>query len=234
MKRALVALGLVSLLGGVARAAVDPPPSIDASELHQGDRIRVVLRHGGELVGNALALDERRGELHVHVASEVLRVDTAIVAWIELLQRWDEATLRRVEEALDGEEARQRRARARARAAGLAVGSFFVPGLGQFALGQPGLGATYLLGTLVVDAAIVLSLAINQNPFVAAILGALELAARITSASLAARRARMMAVWIAPDTGGPVPGGVVVGVVGRFPARARGREGTLTLSGGKK
>lgn len=217
----MVGLWLAVAVAGGARASDE---EVDPATLHQGDRVRVVLQQGGELVGNATALDELLGQLHVRVDHDTLRVDTAIIAWIELLARWDERPLARISEAVDEEEARQRRAQARARAAGLAVGSFFIPGLGQFALGQPGLGATYLVGTLVIDASIVLSLVINENPFVAVILGVLDIAARITSATLAARRANTMVIWVAPRVGTEKnTDGFVIGICGTFPRmNARG------------
>jgi hypothetical protein len=215
LTRVLVGLWLTLIVAGGARAAVE---EVDAATLHQGDRVRVVLRQGGELVGSATALDERLGQLHVRVDHDTLRVDTAIIDWVELLERWDPRPLARISEAVDEEEARQRRARAHARAAGLAVGSFFLPGLGQFALGQQGLATTYLVGTLVVDVSIVLSIVINQNPFMAVILGVLDIAARITSASLAARRANTMAIWVAPRTGGAKgTDGFLIGICGTFP-----------------
>jgi len=212
-------VALAALLGVASGAAAGQAEDIAPEELHQGDRVRVVLLRGGDLVGIAVALDPGRGELHVRVAEDILRVDAAVVDWIELLDRTDETPLRRIDPDLpeDPEEARRRRARARARGAGLAVVSFFVPGIGQFALGQPGLGMTYLIGTLVVDAAIALTLLLNEDPFTAAILGGIEVAARISSAALAARRAQTMAVWVAPapQPGGEGPGWVV-GVTGRF------------------
>ena len=67
------------------------------------------------------------------------------------------------------------------------MGSFFVPGLGQMVTGDPGLGVLYLAGVLVIDAVIVLALALNWDVVGAVVLGGVEVSARVTSAGLSYR-----------------------------------------------
>ncbi len=187
-----------------ARAAEDSV----LEDLRQGDRVRLTLTHGGELVGHVTAWVG--DQLSVRDAERVLvQVDPAVIEQVEVLERIAERPLARVDvPALETEEGRRELRRRRVRAGALATGSFFIPGLGQYAAGKPGLGSLYLFGTLVIDATIVLTLVINEDPLVATLLGGLELASRITSASLAHQDAMrlQLAILPIPKPGGGAPG----------------------------
>jgi len=158
----------------------------------------MVLTHGGDLVGHVTAwvgqvLSVRDGE------QLLVPVDPVVVRELEVLERISSRPLARVDAPEpDSEEEQRELRRRRARAGALATGSFFIPGLGQYAAGKPGLGSLYLFGTLVIDATIVLSLVLNQDPLVAGLLGGLDLASRITSATLARQDALRLQMVIAP------------------------------------
>ncbi len=189
----------------------------DLQELHQGDLVQILLSRGGEVTGHVVAVV---GEyLHVALEERTARVHTALIAQVTLLERTSSAALPWVEAEPDETTPEGRRAlrRARTHANGLAVASFFLPGLGQFANGQPGLGSTYLAGILVLDAAIVLSAVLNEDPVVPVVLGALDLAARVTSAIHARSNAPGLVVTVHPCRGGEGgERGVAVGVTMRW------------------
>lgn len=187
--------------------------AIDPDDILAGDTLIVHLVQGGTIEGRALSW--AGNDLRIRTADGDSIVDRQLIEHFELAQRTGIKPMPQVDEIPPGESEEGRRLRRlnRARATGLGVASFFIPGLGQFATGQPALGSTYLFGTLVVDTVLVLSIVINQDPILAVVLGALELAARITSAGLAAGAVRKLAVWVAP-TGGARRGstGVMAGI----------------------
>ena len=195
------AILLVLLLGSGTAAADEEPSTPGTVELNQGDEVCVTLTHGGEICGHATAWAGEQLRLRL-AGGDSVGVSRPVIQRIEVLASTSERPLAEVapEEPTDEAEARALKRR-RARAGGLAVGSFFVPGLGQYAAGRPGLGSLYLFGTLVIDLSIVLSLVINEDPLVAIMLGGLDLAARITSATLAHRDAMSVSVAVLPVPG---------------------------------
>ena len=176
-------------------------PDGDTFDLRQGDKVCVTLTHGGELCGTAMAWAGEDLKIHLN-GGELVAVARPVIERIQVLSSASERPLAQLgpDDPTDGEELRALR-RKRARAGGLAVGSFFVPGLGQYAAGRPGLGSIYLFGTLVIDLSIVLSLVINEDPLVAVLLGGLDLASRITSATLAHRDGMAISLAVVPCPG---------------------------------
>ena len=173
----LVALVLVAGLLGRAQAT-----ETTVDELRAGDRVVLELSRGGTLVGHAHTYDGQC--LGLMTDEGLVRVEDEIIASIVVEARTSDAPLPRIESPTT-EEAIKRVRRARRRARGLAVASFFLPGLGLAATGHPGLGALYLGGVLVVDALVVLSIVLNWDYVGAIALGGLEVSARVTSAGLA-------------------------------------------------
>jgi hypothetical protein len=208
----MLALSLSLLVTGSAGAQI-----IAIDELHQGDLIYIALSRGGEIRGHAVA---QVGEtLRVVMEQGSTDIHVSLISEITLLERTSAGLLPQVDAPLDEESPEGRRAlrRARAHANGLAVASFLLPGVGQFANGQPGLGSTYLAGILILDAAIVLSVVVNENPVVAIILGALDLAARFTSAIHARHNAPGIALLLtAPDHRWRSPSNWTVGLTIRW------------------
>jgi len=173
-------MAVVCAVAGHSRAA-----EISVDDLRVGDKVIMELSRGGTLVGHARSYDGQCLGL-MTLDGLLLRVEDDIIASIVVEERTSEMPLPRVE-IPTSEEAQKRARRARNRAARLAVVSFFVPGVGLMATGQPGLGAIYLGGVLVLDALIVLSIVLNWDYISAAVLGGLEVSARVTSAGLAHR-----------------------------------------------
>ena len=132
----LACLFVAAALGGGPARAADPAAFED---LRQGDRVRMVLTHGGDLVGHVTAwvgqvLSVRDGE------QLLVPVDPVVVRELEVLERISSRPLARVDAPEpDSEEEQRELRRRRARAGALATGSFFIPGLGQYAAGKPGL-----------------------------------------------------------------------------------------------
>jgi len=187
-----------TVLGFGTASATEVPLASETLDLRQGDEVCVTLTHGGEICGHATAWVGE--ELSLRLAGgDSVAVARPVIERIRILSSTSERPLAQLAaaEPTSEDEARALR-RKRARAGGLAVGSFFVPGLGQYAAGRPGLGSLYLFGTLVIDLSIVLSLVINEDPLVAIMLGGLDLASRITSATLARRDAMAVSVTVLP------------------------------------
>lgn len=175
----LVVICIAVGLSGPVRAS---ETAVD--ELRAGDRVVLELTRGGTLMGHARSYDGQC--LGLMTDDGMMRVEDDIIASIVVEARTSDAPLPRVEIPTT-EEAVKRTRRARRRAGGLAVASFFLPGLGLAATGQPGLGALYLGGVLLVDALVVLSIVLNWDYVGAIFLGGLEVSARVTSAGLAYR-----------------------------------------------
>ena len=193
---------MVILALGLCPARADAgEPDGDTFGLRQGDKVCVTLTHGGELCGTAMAWAGEVLKIHLN-GGELVAVASPVIERIQILSSTSERPLAQLgpEDPTDEEDLRALR-RKRTRAGGLAVGSFFVPGVGQYAAGRPGLGSLYLFGTLVIDLSIVLSLVINEDPLVAVMLGGLDLAARITSATLAHRDAMAISLAVVPCPG---------------------------------
>ncbi len=202
----LVSLGLAAGLLGRAQAT---ETSLD--DLRVGDRVVLELSRGGTLEGHARTYDGQC--LGLMTDEGLLRVEDEIIASIVVEARTSDAALPRVEIPTT-EEAIKRVHRARRRARGLAVASFFLPGLGLAATGQPGLGALYLAGVLVVDALVVLTVVLNWDYVGAVALGGLEVSARVTSAGLAYRSGLRAFAAAVPAGEGQWAG--VVGIVLRL------------------
>jgi len=186
------AVVLAALTTGVGRTALAAPTLED---LHYNDQVSIALVRGGELEGRVLGSD---GEVLLVVTDEGrLWLELLLVDRIEVLVRTSAEPLPVLEVPVvdDSEDAEVKRHRAMRRANGLAVASFFLPGIGQFANGQRSLGATYLLGVLTIDALAVLAVVLNTAEPVVVVLGGLDVAARISSAGLAYRDARPIGMW---------------------------------------
>ena len=203
----LVVLGLAAGLPGSTRAS----ETVALDDLRVGDRVVLELSRGGSIVGHARSYDGQC--LGLMTDDGMMRVEDAIIVSILVQERTSEAPLPRVE-IPDTEEAVERVRRARSRARGLAVASFFLPGLGLATTGQPGVGALYLGGVLVLDALVVLSIALNWDFLGAVVLGVLEVSARVTSAGLAYRAGLRAFATVVPTGEGRWAG--VAGVVWRF------------------
>lgn len=189
---------LVVLLGVAPTASA---ADLDAADILAGDLIVVHLNNGGSVSGRALSWFGT--DIRIRTDEGEITIDKQLIARFELVEQTGLKSMPQLDEIPDDESPEGRRLRRlnRARANGLGVLSFFIPGVGQFVAGQPALGSVYLFGTLAVDTTIVLSIVVNQDPVLAVVLGALELAARITSAGLAAGSARKMSCWVAPVVG---------------------------------
>lgn len=183
---------LTVLTVGMVRSA-SAAPSLE--DLHYNDQVRVALVRGGDLEGRVLGTD---GKVLLLVAPDGRQwLDLMLVERVEVLVRTSEDPLPLIEVPVqdDSEEAQKRQRRAMRRAEGLAVASIFLPGLGQFANGQRGLGATYVLGVLTIDVLIVLTIVLDTPEPVVVVLGGLDVAARVSSAGLAFRGARPIGLW---------------------------------------
>ena len=185
-----LAVALAAALGAPASAF-----ETTVDELCAGDIVTIELTRGGSVSGHARSYDGLC--LGLMTEGGLLRLDDDIIAAIEVDLRTSELPLPRVEIPTT-DEAEKRARRARSRAARLAVASIFLPGVGLAATGQPGLGALYLAGVLVIDAVIVLALALNWDLVGAAALGAVEISARISSAGLAYRSGLRLYAGVVP------------------------------------
>jgi len=177
---------LIALAAALAAVLVAPARAFEVTvdELRAGDLVTLELTRGGTVSGHARSYDGRR--LGLMVDDEMMHIEDEIIAVIRVDERTGDLPLPRVE-IPDTEEAQKRIRRARRRAAGLAAASFFLPGLGLAVTGQPGLGALYLGGVLVIDAVIVLAVALNWDFIGATVMGVVEISARVMSAGLAYR-----------------------------------------------
>ncbi len=201
-------------MAALAVAALFVPPAtaeeaVAVGDLRHGDLVRAELVHGGMLEGMAVACSDDALQLRIEGSVETL--DLVLVQRLVRVHSGGDLPLPgiRVEEEPQDADDIAALKRTRRRADALAAGSFFVPGSGQFATGQPGLGATYLIGTLLIDATLILNIVVNREYVLTAVLGALDLTARITSAALARESALRMHAWCAPMPGEP---GVAVGL----------------------
>lgn len=212
--RRLISTLIVACLATVFPACI-MAATVEPDDLRKGDLVDIELAQGGSVRGHALMI--RAEVLHLRTEEGNVDVDLCLVDTMELIERTGEEPIP-VIEALTAEEERLENRRIRTRAAGLGLASFLVPGIGQFATGQPGLGSTYLIGTLVIDLALVLTIVVNQDPVIAVLLGALDLASRISSASLASQAVRKVAIWVAPSAGADIRArGWVLGLAFRCP-----------------